>query len=51
MTALRPWRATKGLGSEHLLCPPDRALIPSETISVDSMSLCHTRAHGQAMNK
>lgn len=50
MTALRLWRATEGLGSEHLLRPPDRALMPSTTISVDSMSSCHTAAHGEAVN-
>lgn len=51
MTALRAWRATKDLGSEHLQCPPDRALMPSQTIRDDSMSSCHTGAHSQAMNK
>lgn len=29
MTALHLWRATQGLGSKHLLCAPDRALMPS----------------------
>lgn len=33
-----------GVGSQHFLCPPDRALMPSETISVDSMSARHPRA-------
>lgn len=50
MTARRPSRATQGLGSEHLLCPPDRALMPSWTISVDSVSSCHSGAHGQAVS-
>lgn len=48
MTALHLWRAAQGLGSKHLLGAPDRALMPSWTISFDDMSSCHTRAHGQA---
>lgn len=51
MTALHLQRATKGLSSEQLLSPLDRTLMSSETISIDSMSLCQTRAHGEAINK